>query len=79
MLWDLGFQIVSSDSASDWQRPGFPSRRVSTLSWALLNQTGSELTLGPAVGKEQGTQAALAPFQRLAFDIYHQALVQGPG
>ena len=81
MLWDLGFQIGSSDSASSWQKSiGLPFPRASTLSWALPRSGRREawcsaLALGPAPRKQQGTQAALAPFQRLASDAYQWAFV----
>ena len=70
-LWDPGFRISSSDSASDWQRSGLPFARASTLGWALpglgvREAWCSALTLGPAPNKLQGIQVALAPFQRLA-------------
>lgn len=35
MLWELGFWIGSSESASDWQETGLLFLRVSTPNWAL--------------------------------------------
>lgn len=73
MLWELGFQIGSSESASDWRGTGPPSLRFSTPHWALLRSgglEGRELSTGPGV---------LALFQRLASDAYQLALAQGLG